>query len=381
MSPKKIAYISGSRADFGLMSAVLKAIEKSEALSLQVYATGMHLMPEYGETVNEVQKIFPHVKRIDCVFTSHDKPGMARFAGELLSRVVSLFSKDRPDVVLVLGDRVEMFTIATACLYLGIPIGHIHGGERTGTVDEVARHAISKMASLHFTAIKESGERLYKMGEEEGRIHLVGAPALDIILQEKLPTREEVCMRMGLNPAEQFILLVQHAVSDEVNEAGQQMEETLQAVKSFTLPILVVYPNTDPGGEKIIEVIERERSNPLFKIYKNIPYIDFLALEREAAVWVGNSSGALIEAPSFGTPVVTIGTRQRGRERARNVIDSSYHHEEIRKAIERSLSKPYRQSLIGMQNPWGDGKTGLRIAEILKKCVINGQLLAKQITY
>lgn len=372
MPRKKIAYISGSRADFGPVIPVLKAIEKSDALSLQVYATGMHLMPKFGETIREVEKIFPSVQRIEAVFTDDSRESAARFAGALLQNAVAALTKDRPDLVLLLGDRVEMLTVATACLYLGIPTAHLHGGEKTATVDEVARHAISKMASLHFTTTRDSAERLKKMGEEAWRIHIVGAPALDTILHTNLPARRP----------RDFILVVQHSVSGEEAQAGRQMEETLAAVASFNLPVAVIYPNADPGSARIIEVIEKERKNPLFSIFKNLPHADFLALERDAAVWVGNSSGALIESASFRTPVVNVGTRQNGRVRSENVIDVGYDRAEIVAAIHRSLhDKTYRARLKTIQNPWGDGRTGERVVKILGDTVLGRKLLAKQITY
>lgn len=379
---KKIAYISGTRADFGLMTPVLNAIRKSDALSLQVYATGMHLMPEFGETAREVERLFPDTKRIEAVVETDDRAGQAAFAGTLLPNVVSAFTTDRPDFVLILGDRVEMLTIALACAYLGIPTGHLHGGEKTGTVDEVARHAISKLVSVHFTTTENSAERLKKMGEDEWRIHVVGAPALDTILHQTLSTREEVYGKLKLDSSLPFILVLQHAVSEEAEDAGKQMIETLEAVKSCKLPVVVVYPNSDPGGKKIIACIEKEKNNPLFRILKNLPHTDFLALEREAVAWVGNSSGALIESSSFGTPVVNVGTRQQGRERGRNVINAGYNREEIAKALEKCLHDDvYRSALKKFRNPWGDGKTGPRVAEVLEKLVLSPKLLAKQISY
>ncbi len=382
MERKKIAYISGTRADFGLMTPVLKAIQESSALSLRVYATGMHLMPEFGETVKEVERVFPEAERIEAVFEGEGKSAQAKFAGALLPKVVFAFIKERPDFVILLGDRVEMLVVATACLYLGIPTGHLHGGERTGNVDELARHAISKMASLHFTATADSAERLKKMGEDAWRVEIVGAPALDTIVRDTLPTRVEVCAKLSLNPAEPFILVVQHGVSEEEKDAGNQMATILSAVKSFELPVVIIYPNTDPGGERIISEIEKERENPRVRIVKNLPHTDFLALLRETAVWVGNSSGALIESSSFGTPVVNVGTRQKGRVRGENVIDVGYEEVELQKAIEKSLSdESYKAHLGTIKNPWGDGHTGEKVAKILENLPATEKLLSKQIAY
>src|SRR3989344_118597 len=197
---KKIAYISGTRADFGLMTPILRAIQKSKKLDLQIYATGIHLMPEFGKTVNGIKKDFSNVVKIDSVFKADDRKGMSKFTGEFLKKLIEVFIKNKPDFVLTLGDRPEMLCTAMACLYLGIPTGQVHSGDKTTTIDEVARHAITKLSHLHFLATEESAERIKKMGEEEWRINIIGAPALDTILNEKLPTREELFKKLRLDP-------------------------------------------------------------------------------------------------------------------------------------------------------------------------------------
>lgn len=379
---KKIAYITGTRADFGLMMPVLSAIKNSKKLDLKLYATGIHLMPNFGNTINEVRKQFPKVVEIKATFDNDNKSAMAKFTSIFTNKLISVFEKDPPDFVLTLGDRPEMLSAALTCLYLGIPTGHIHGGEKTSTVDELARHAITKLSHIHFPATKESAERIRKMGEEDWRINVVGAPALDVILNEKLPSRKELFKKLGINPKQKVILISQHPVSGEVEQAGKQIKETLAAVKKFGLPVVITYPHADAGGRKIIEVIEKEKNNPLFKIVPSLPHKHFLALEREAAVWVGNSSGALIESSSFVTPVINVGTRQIGRQRGNNVINAGYNADEIATAINRSLNdKKYLTKLAKIKNPWGDGKTGTRVAKILEKIKIDDRLLTKQITY
>lgn len=382
MKKMRVAYVTGTRADFGLMIPVLKAISESQKLELQMYATGIHLMPEFGFTVERVKEEFPGTKEISATFENDSRQGMAKFTGNFLGKLVDVFSHDRPDFVLTLGDRTEMLCTAVACLYLGIPTGQVHGGERTSTADELARHAITKLSHIHFPATEESAERIRKMGEDEWRIHIVGAPALDTILNEKLPTREELFRELRLDPKEQVILVTQHPVSEESNEAGEQMRETIKAIKKFNLPVVVTYPHADAGGRKIIDVIDEEKTNPLFRIIPSLGYKQFLALEREAAVWVGNSSGALIESSSFKTPVVNIGTRQQNRQRGDNVVDAGYTESEITAAIEKSLhDEVYRQKLQKVKSPWGDGKTGPRVAKILEDLVVDSKLLGKQISY
>jgi len=379
---KKIAYISGTRADFGLMAPILRAISRSKKLQLQIYATGIHLMPKFGETVKEVKKEFPKTQRIETIFEDDDRSGMAKFTGQFLKKTIEIFKKNKPDFVLTLGDRPEMLCAAVACLYLGIPTGQVHGGEKTFTVDEVARHAITKLSCLHFAATQESAKRIEKMGEEKKRIHVVGAPALDVILNEQLPTRTQLCASLNLDPKERIILITQHPVSEEYEQAGRQIKETIAAVKTFKIQTVVIYPHADAGGRRIIEAIEKEKNNPLFRIIPSLAHKQFLALEREAAVWIGNSSGAMIESSSFKTPVVNIGTRQSGRQHGNNAINVGYDKKEIETAILKSLEdKKYRQKLAKIKNPWGDGKTGPRVARILEKSSLDKKLLVKQIAY
>ena len=379
---RKIAYVSGTRADYGLMTSILKAIDKSDKLELLLYATGIHLMSKFLETAKEVEREFSQTKRLPAVFENDSRLGMAKFTGQFLVKLVSAFEKDKPDLVLTLGDRVEMLCVATACLYLGIPTAQVHGGEKTFTVDEVARHAITKLSNLHFPATKESAKRIKKMGEEAWRIHVVGAPAMDTILNEKLPSRKKVLGYLKLGKDQKFILITQHPVSEEYQEAGKQMEETLTAVKEFNLPAVAVYPHADAGGLKIIKVLEKEKNNPFFRIFPSISYKMFLALEKEAVVWVGNSSAGMIESASFKTPVVNVGTRQLGRQHGGNLINVGYNRKEIFAAIKKSLfDAGYRKKLRKVSNPYGDGKTGPRVVKILENLKFDNKLLVKQLNY
>lgn len=379
---KKIAYVTGTRADFGLMTPILETIEKSKSLDLQLFATGIHLMSQFGQTIKEVVRRFPQTIPVVATFKSDDRLGMASFSSKFLSQVIKVFNKFKPDLVLVLGDRAEMLCAAVACLYLGIPVGHIHGGEKTMTVDEVARHAITKLSHIHFAATKEAARRIAHLGEEKWRIHVVGAPALDVIRNEKLPSRNVLFRHLGLDPQKKVILVTQHPVSEEVEKSAEQMRTILKAVKVFNLPVVVIYPNADAGGRKIIAEINKERNNPSFYIFPSLEYRKFLALEREAAVWVGNSSGAIIEAASFKTPVVNIGKRQWGRSGGKNIINVDYDEKEIMTAIRKCLfNRSFLNSLAALQNRWGDGKTTSRVVKILEELDINSKLLFKQIVY
>lgn len=379
---RKIAYISGARADSGLMTSVLKAIDRDQNLKLQTYATGMHLMKKFGRTVNLVKRDFPQTKIINAVFESDKKESVVRFISKLSKGIIDVFSKDRPDFVLTLGDRPEMLCTAMACLYLGIPTGQLHAGDRTHTVDEPARHSITKMSHVLFAATNKAAQRLKRMGEDEWRIHVVGAPGLDIINNSDLPKREEIYSFLKLNRNDKFILVTQHPISENVEESDSQMNEIIEALKSFSIPVIVIYPNADPGGRKMIKSIGNIRKNKNFRIFPNVDYRLFLGLEREASAWVGNSSAGVIESASFKTPVVNVGIRQIGRQHGVNVIHVDCHKKQIELAVSKSLFDPeYLKVLRRIKNPWGDGKTGEKVVKVIRELEINNRLLTKQIAY
>lgn len=382
MKKKKIAYLTGTRADFGLMTPVLSKIKKSRKLKLFIYVTGMHLMKEFGLTVKEVKKFSQSVKKVDAIYKADDRESMAFFLSDFLDKFTRILKKDKPDLLLVLGDRVEMLGAALSATYLGIPVAHIHGGDKTLTVDELARHAITKLASIHFVANDTAFKRVEMMGEDRWRIHKVGAPALDAIKNEKLPGRKELFSFLKIENPKRIILILQHPVSIEESHARAQIRETILAAKIFNETIILIYPNADAGGRKMIKEIERFPRSENFYTFRSLPFRYFLSLQKEASVIVGNSSSGMIESSSFGTPVVNIGTRQTGRERGDNIIDVGYNRAEIAMAIERSLNnESYRNLVRKSKNPWGDGNASKLIVEELEKLKIDEKLLAKQISY
>ncbi|MBI4234982.1 UDP-N-acetylglucosamine 2-epimerase (hydrolyzing) [Candidatus Peregrinibacteria bacterium] len=382
MKKKKIAYVTCTRTDYGLMLPVLQAVQNSPELELKLYYSGLHLMKKFGNTQAMVKKDFPAAKLVKGTFKSDNRFGVTEFIGTFIKNLAASFAADRPDFVLNIGDRPEVLAIATVCVYLGIPSGHLHGGDKSSTVDEIARHAITKLSHLHFPATKDAATRIKKMGEEPWRIHVCGAPALDYIMQEKLLTRKELCADLHLDPKSQFILILQHPASENYSQSGEQMRQTIAAAKTFKLPIVIIYPNGDPGSRAMINIIQKEKDNSLFRIFTNLEYKKFLTLEKEAAVWLSNSSAAMIESSSFKTPVVNIGNRQDGRLHGNNVIHAACKKDEIMKAIEKSLfDKTYLKSLKTIKNPWGQGKAGKRIAQILAEIELNQELLYKKITF
>lgn len=382
MRKRKVLYISGSRADYGLMRNALFEIQKSPNLELEVIACGMHLMPEFGRTIREIEKDKFGINKINAVYRKDSKESMAVFLGKLIQLLVLKIKKINPDIILLLGDRAEMLAGAIAGAYLLIPVAHIHGGDVSSTIDDSARHAITKLAHIHFPATKKSAERIIRMGEEKWRVNVVGAPGLDEILSQKLIASKEIAQKYGLNLAKPFLIVVQHPVTGEVNQAERQVGATMQSVRELAHQTIVIYPNADAGGRKMVKVIERYRKYPFIKIYKSVPRIDYLSLMKIAGALIGNSSSGIIESPSFNLPVVNIGSRQRGRERAENVIDADYKKEQIKKAITKALfDKKFIARNKKSKSPYGRGNAGKKIAGFLSNVNINEKLLNKNITY
>jgi len=379
---RKILYISGTRADYGLMRQTLFCIKKHPGLELEIVATGMHLMPKFGKTINEIRKDNFKVYKIEQIYKSDDRSSMANFFGGFILKLTKIVERIKPEIILVLGDRAEMLGAAIVGIYLAIPVAHIHGGDVTSTVDEIARHAITKLSHIHLAATKKARERVIKMGEDPKRVHVIGAPGLDSILAEKLFSKEEVAKKYDLNLLEPILLVVQHAVTTEIKDAPKQIRETMEAVRELKYQTIIVYPNADPGGRKMIRIIKKYRKYPFIQIYKNIPHKDYLSLMKIAGVMVGNSSSGIIEAPAFHLPVVNIGTRQEGRERVESVLDIDYNKEKIKNAIKKALfDRKFREKVRRCKNPYGNGKSGVKIANILSKIKLDKNLLQKKLTY
>ncbi len=315
MKKRKILYISGTRADYGLMRETLFSIRKHPKLKLEIVVTGMHLMPKFGKTIKEIQKDGFQIHRVDTVYKRDNKESMSHFIGEFVLKLTKLVKKIKPDIILVLGDRAEMLGGAIVGAYLAIPVVHIHGGDVTTTVDEFSRHAITKLAHIHFAATPKSAERIIKMGEDRWRVFVVGAPGLDSILNKKLLFRKEIEKKYNLNFSKPILLVLQHPVTMETEDAPRQIRETMEVIKALGFQTIVIYPNADAGGRKMIKVIEKYRKYPFIQIHKNITRNDYLSLMKTATVMVGNSSSGIIETPLFHLPVVNIGKREEKREK------------------------------------------------------------------
>lgn len=377
----KVLYVSGTRADFGLMKGVLDKIRKDARFELKIAATGMHLMPEFGSTISDIKQEGYSPLIVNEIYREDTRWGMAEFVGKAAWRFAELFRQENPSFVLVLGDRGEMLAATIAAAYGGIPVAHFHGGEVTGSIDESVRHAITKLAHIHLAPTKKALRRIIKMGENPWRVHFVGAPSLDTIVNKKLVSVKEIQKKFSLQEEKPTVVVLQHPVVTEYEECEKQMRETMEAVKQLGYQTIVIYPNADAGGKKMIGVIKNYEDEPCIRTFKSLVYEDYLHLLRAADVLVGNSSSGIIEAPLFKLPVVNIGMRQQGREQSVNVVNCDHEQKAIIKAIRKALSQSFKAKAKKCKNVYGDGKAGERVIKILSAIKIEKSLLQKKNMY
>jgi UDP-N-acetylglucosamine 2-epimerase (non-hydrolysing)/GDP/UDP-N,N'-diacetylbacillosamine 2-epimerase (hydrolysing) len=380
---KKVMYISGTRADYGLMRSVLRRVDATRGLSLSIIATGMHLSREFGYTIREIERDgFKISAKIPSLRQEDTGAGMLRSFSTFLTRLVNSLERIRPDVVLLLGDRWEMLAGAMAGSYMNRLVAHIHGGELSGSVDEPNRHAITRFAHIHLVASRQHASLLTAMGEERSRIYIIGSPGLDDIISHNYVPPTEVAKKYKVDRRSPHLLLVQHPVVTERDLAATQVRRTLEAVVRVRVQTTAIYPNADAGGRAMIKVLRAyARKNRFIHLYRNIRRDEYLGLMACSSVMVGNSSSGIIEAASFGLPAVNIGTRQQGRIHPANVIDVGHDTGRIAAAIRRGLSQSLRNRIGGLKNPYGDGHTGEKVAEILAQVKPTPALLQKRLTF
>lgn len=358
----RVCYVSGTRADFGLMKRTLELIAANPVLELGIAVTGMHLLPSHGMTVGEIEGSGLSIVASLPVVLDGTPSSMATAIGVQVQGLVAAFQAFLPDVVLLLGDRGEMLAGAIAALHMGCRIVHVHGGERSGTVDEPIRHAISKLAHWHCVATEGSRERLIRMGEEPQRIEVTGAPGLDGIKQDATLSRDELMHLYGLPPGERCAILLFHPVLHEASQAGVQWMSLIQACREHRLRSIVLEPNSDAGSAEVRAAIDSVRYDDDVRVRSHMPRGEFLSWLRSAAVLVGNSSSGIIEAASFGLPVVNVGSRQNLRERGANVFEASLDKTSVYAAIEAALIS----GRFNGENLYGDGHAAERIVRRLR---------------
>ena len=375
-STRKIIYLSGTRADFGLMQATLQRLAAVADLSVAV--TGMHLHTDFGSTVDEIRATSLRIcGEIPTDTASRTPEGMSASIGQCILGMTTLLQRERPDILLLLGDRGEMLAGAIAALHLGIVCVHIHGGERSGTVDEPVRHAISKLSHYHLVATEDSRERLIRMGESPARIQVTGAPGLaGIMALADLPLAD-CTTALKLPSVSPFVLAIFHPVVQQAGDAYDQTRAILLALQRTGLPVVWIEPNSDAGSHEIQRALADVALPDGSARIRHLQRTLFCAAMKHCVVMVGNSSAGIIEAASFGTPVVNIGDRQRLRERNSNVQDVSPDADAIREAIEQSLV----HGKWPCNNRFGDGSADRRISDMLMAFFLDRSVLEKTNAY
>ncbi|MDF9745853.1 UDP-N-acetylglucosamine 2-epimerase [Natrinema salsiterrestre] len=382
---RKVLVLTGTRAEYGLLRSSMEAIQNHDKLTLSIVATGMHLSPQHGMTVEEIRQDGFSVDREVLMQLSGDSgTAMAKSLGIGTASLADAFESLDPDIVLLLGDRDEALAGALAASHMNIPVAHVHGGDSMhgAVIDDSIRHAITKFAHIHFPASERSARRIKKLGEEEWCITVAGAPGLDDILTGRYKQPEAVYEQYDLETDRKLVLVVQHPVTTQSNQAGEQMASTLDAVESVDAQVVLIYPNSDAGGDRMIAEIESRTLGTDVLTFQSLPRRDFLGIMAAADAMVGNSSSGIIESPSFDLPVVDIGPRQDGRERSENTVSVPHETDEIREAVKYCLTDEiFRKQVINCENPYDYGGSGTRICERLADIQIDDSLLRKRLTY
>jgi UDP-hydrolysing UDP-N-acetyl-D-glucosamine 2-epimerase len=377
---RTIAAITTSRADYGHLYWPLRDLADSDDIELKLIALGSHLSPEFGTTIQEIEKDgFEIAARIECLLSSDSDVGMAKTIGNATLSLADLLGHMRPDLLLLIADRYEMLAPASVALALRIPIAHIEGGEITeGAIDDAVRNALTKMSHIHFTSTDRARSRVIAMGEEEWRVHRAGAPSLDHLRRTVLLNREQTESRLQLNLDQPTVLLAYHPVTI-AQDTLQEADALFAALETLPDQLIFCYPNADAGSRTLIDrtksFLEPRNAG---QVFTNLDPRTYWSLLRQVDMLIGNSSSGIMESASFSLPTVNVGIRQQGRERPMNVLDAAPYVESIVDAIRSARSPEFRQSLEGMVNLYGDGHASERIVRVLTSAPPSKVLLLKR---
>jgi UDP-hydrolysing UDP-N-acetyl-D-glucosamine 2-epimerase len=377
---RTIAVVTSSRADYSHLYWPLHELAAHPEVDLRLIAMASHLSPEFGSTAQEIERDgLPIAARIECLLSSDTDVGMAKTIGVATLSLTDTLAQMRPDLLLLIADRYEMLAPACVALALRIPIAHIEGGEISeGAIDDMVRNALTKMSHLHFVSTETARARVIAMGEEPWRVHRAGAPSLDHLTRSSLLDRAALEEELGIDIAHPPLLVACHPVTI-LRDTTQEADALFRALETIEGPIFFCYPNADAGS---YQLIQRARAftegHEQAKIFVNLRAPVYWSLLREAQMLIGNSSSGIMETASFAMPTVNIGMRQRGRERALNVIDAEPESSDILAAVAHAKSEKFRESLRGMLNPYGDGHASERIVKVLTTAPLQQDLLIKR---
>ena len=354
---KKIVFLTGTRADFGKIKSLIEIARANPAFEVHIFATGMHMDKKYGYTVIELEKYgYDNIYK----YINHDTESAMDIT---LSRTIEGFANYirlvEPDLIIIHGDRIEALAGATVGALNNILVAHIEGGELSGTVDELIRHAVSKLSHVHFVANKEAKTRLKQMGENDASIFVIGSPDMDAMLHKPLPAWQDVKQKYEI-PFDDFFISMFHPVTTEFDQMDENAAQYIDSLEESNLNFVAIYPNNDKGSDFILKKLNRLSKNSRFKIYPSLRFEAFLVLMKHSKAVVGNSSAGIREAPFYGIPTVNVGTRQSGRTNNPDIINTSYKREDIIKGIQKAVSQKITPRVL-----FGDGKSDEKFIGII----------------
>ena len=377
---RKIAVVTTSRADYSHLHWPLKELSAHPGVDLKLIVLASHLSPEFGRTIQEIEKDgFAIDARIECLLSSDTDVGMAKTIGVATLSLADHLGCIRPDLLLLIADRYEMLAPASVALALRIPVAHIEGGEISeGAIDDAVRNALTMMSHIHFTSTHNARNRIISMGEEAWRVHRAGAPSLDHLRRQSLFTREQLEARLDVKLQKPALLVAYHPVTI-ARDTTLEADALFSALAALPDQTLFCYPNADAGSRHLIERTRAfVKSRPDSRVFINLDALTYWSLLRQVDLLLGNSSSGIMETPSFALPTVNVGLRQQGRERATNILDAEPSAASILEAVRIGKSEAFLRSLHGMTNPYGDGAASEKIAHVLTTVPLTQDLLMKR---
>ena len=380
---RKILVTTGTRAEYGIFRPVLEKIEMSKKLDLLLVVTGTHNSKKYGMTINEIKKDGFKISKIIKILPKSDTLySTTQSLGEGIISFSKVFKKLKPDINLILGDRDEMLASAISAYHMNIPNAHIHGGDKSGGLDEYNRHAITKISNIHFPATEKSKKRILKMGENPKFVFVTGSPSVDEIKNNKITTKKALERKYGINFYGNEILLIYHPVTTQLEKDSTQIYNILNSIVKLGYTCIAIAPNSDAGRNEIFCALKNySKKHKFIKIFSTLPRSDYLGMLKNCGVLVGNSSSGMIEASYFQIPVVNIGIRQKNRERGKNVIDVNTNSKKlVYQAIQKAL-KIKKSKKPTFDFTFGKGNSAQKIVAHLENISLGKDLIQKELSY
>ncbi|MBO1519715.1 UDP-N-acetylglucosamine 2-epimerase [Oceanisphaera pacifica] len=365
---RKIAVFTGTRAEYGLLYWIIKALNESKQAQLQLLVGGMHLSPEFGYTISQIEKDdFPIAERMEFLLSSDSPVAISKSMGLALIGAAEALQRHQPDLVVILGDRFESMAVAQAAMVAQIPIAHLHGGEKTeGLIDEAVRHSITKMAHLHFTATEEYRQRVIQLGEQPHRVFNFGAPGIDSIVRLPLLARAELSNAINFKLDRPYFLVTYHPVTLASDGAAGSLKNLLAVLDAYpNHQVIISYPNADTNGRQLIEILEayRDKHPQRVHLVQSLGQLRYLSVMKHCEAVLGNSSSGLIEAPTFGIPTLNIGNRQKGRLSGKTIVHCEESRNAIKTAMELIMDPYFKKCCRQAENPYGKGNSSEKIVE------------------